>query len=80
VTIATALNIDQRRLYRIVDRLVAALRSARIAEGLSLADIADLLEHGAEGLDIPFLDEGIPDARPSNIAAKGDPPGTRRRE
>lgn len=80
VTIATALGIDQRKLYRAVDRIVAALRAALIAEGLSLDEIADLLEHGAEGIEIPFLDEEIADASPSNIAAKGDPTGSRRRE
>ncbi|MGZ4808709.1 MAG: sigma-70 family RNA polymerase sigma factor [Thermoanaerobaculia bacterium] len=80
VTIATALGIDQRKLYRVVDRIIAALRTALIAEGLALDDIADLLEHGAEGIDIPFLGEEIVDASPSNIAAKGDPTGSRRRE
>jgi hypothetical protein len=80
VTIANALGIDQRKLYRVVERIVAALRTALLKEGLSLADIADLLEHGAEGIDIPFLDEEIMDAGPSNIAAKGDPTGMRRKE
>jgi len=81
VTIATSLSIDAKRLYRTIDRLISTLRSSLIAEEISLSDIAELLEHGAEGIDIPFLDDREnPEIRPSNTAAKGDPTGLHRKE
>ena len=61
VTIANLLQLDQRRLYTTIERLIAILRKALLAEGLAASDIRELLEHGAEGVEIPFLQaEGGP--------------------
>ena len=59
-TIASMLQRDPKRLYTTLERLMRNLRKALLAEGLTPSAVSELLEHGAEGFEIPFLqDEGI---------------------
>lgn len=53
--IASMLGVDAKRLYTTLERLMRNLRRELLAEGLSASDITELLDHGAEGLEIPFL-------------------------
>ena len=70
--IASMLGIEPKRLYTALERLMRHLRKGLLAEGLSSSDISDLLEHGADGLDIEFLQsEGIVRDCPSG---KANPP------
>ncbi len=59
-TIANMLQRDPKRLYATLERLMRNLRKALLAEGLTPSAVSDLLEHGADGFEIPFLqDDGV---------------------
>ena len=53
-TMAKMLHVDQKQLYRRIDRLVAALREALLAAGVGMSDIGDMLIHGADALHVDF--------------------------
>ncbi|HVT46101.1 MAG TPA: hypothetical protein VMT00_17125, partial [Thermoanaerobaculia bacterium] len=82
VTIAQSLQLDQKRLYKTLDRLMSILRAALENEGLGRGDIAELIEHGAEGIEIEFLtsEQEIERTDPSNVTAKGATSGESRPE
>jgi RNA polymerase sigma factor (sigma-70 family) len=54
-SMATVLGLDQKRLYRRIEHLLARLRTSLGEAGLTPDEIADLLENGTEGVEIPFL-------------------------
>jgi hypothetical protein len=41
--IARALHLDQRRLYRTIERILGALRAAMVADGVGKEDVEALL-------------------------------------
>ena len=45
--IARALNLEQRPLYRTIERVLAVIEKAMTAEGVSKADVAELLDAGS---------------------------------
>ena len=53
-TMARMLHIDQKQLYRRIERLVAALRESLLAGGVAMSDIGDMLTHGADALQVDF--------------------------
>jgi RNA polymerase sigma factor for flagellar operon FliA len=53
-TMSRMLHIDQKQLYRRIERLVAALREALLAGGVAMSDIGDMLTHGADCLQVDF--------------------------
>lgn len=53
-TMARMLHVDQKQLYRRIERLVAALREALLAGGVAMSDIGDMLIHGADALQFDF--------------------------
>jgi hypothetical protein len=53
-TMARMLHIDQKQLYRRIERLVAVLREALLAGGVAMSDIGDMLTHGADALQVDF--------------------------
>jgi RNA polymerase sigma factor (sigma-70 family) len=50
--IAAALHIDQKKLYKRIDRVVATLRDALERAGIDRADIGDLLTHADHNLTL----------------------------
>jgi len=50
--IATALHIDQKKLYKRIDRLIGVLREALLRAGISRDDIGDLLAHADHSLTL----------------------------
>jgi RNA polymerase sigma factor for flagellar operon FliA len=50
--IATALHIDQKKLYKRIDRMIATLREAVERAGVSRADVGDLLTHADHNLTL----------------------------
>ena len=59
-TMARLLHVDQKQLYRRIDRLVASLREALLAAGVGMSDIGDMLIHGADALHVDFGPNGSP--------------------
>jgi len=57
-TMARLLHVDQKQLYRRIDRLVASLREALLAAGVGMSDIGDMLIHGADALHVDFGPNG----------------------
>lgn len=49
--IARALDLDQKRLYRTFEHVLASLRATLEAEGISVADIRGILDHDAGAAD-----------------------------
>jgi len=81
VTIATSLRIDQKLLYKRLDRLLGILRRSLLEKGLAESDIRKLIEHGAEGVAVRFSEEkGNSMTRPSHLVAQGIPNGESRPE
>ncbi|MGA7614848.1 MAG: sigma-70 family RNA polymerase sigma factor [Thermoanaerobaculia bacterium] len=67
VTIATVLGLDQRRLYRRVESLIATLRRALEGGGHSAEEVREILEHGCDGFEVDFRPaEEISPLHPSN--------------
>ena len=62
--IAAALHIDQKKLYKRIDRLIAALRDALLRAGISREDIGDLLTHADHNLTLHAEKRG---PRPSKV-------------
>jgi hypothetical protein len=60
-SMAKLLKIDQKQLYRRIDRIVATLKEALLAAGVAMSDIGDMLLHGADAL---HFDLGNPDSGP----------------
>jgi len=50
--IATALHIDQKKLYKRIDRMIATLREAVERAGVSRAEVGDLLTHADHNLTL----------------------------
>src|SRR6266540_4173701 len=50
--IAATLHIDQKKLYKRIDRLIATLRDALLRAGISREDIGDLLTHADHSLTL----------------------------
>jgi RNA polymerase sigma factor (sigma-70 family) len=53
-TMARQINVDQKQLYRRIDRLVAAMRESLLAAGVAMSDIGDMLFHGSNALQVDF--------------------------
>jgi RNA polymerase sigma factor (sigma-70 family) len=72
-TISRTLGIDQRFLYRRVDRLFATLRLALVAAGVERSDVRAVIDDDREEIRIDFEAEGEKGhERPSHLpAAKG---------
>jgi RNA polymerase sigma factor (sigma-70 family) len=73
-TIATALHIDAKALYRRVGRLMHRLRERLVIRGIGPAEAAELLRSESELLDVPFSglaedDQDRPDSRFGQEAA-----------
>jgi RNA polymerase sigma factor (sigma-70 family) len=64
-TMAKMLHVDQKQLYRRIDRLVAALREALLAAGVGMSDIGDMLLHGTDALHVDFGTNPTPQVPPS---------------
>jgi RNA polymerase sigma factor for flagellar operon FliA len=60
-TMARLLKVDQKRLYRRIERIGARLREALLAAGVAMSDIGDMLTKGADSLNFDF---GPPDTNP----------------
>jgi RNA polymerase sigma factor for flagellar operon FliA len=60
-SMAKLLKIDQKQLYRRIDRIVATLKEALLAAGVAMSDIGDMLLHGADAL---HFDLGDPETEP----------------
>lgn len=54
--VARAMAVDQRMLYRRMDRLVSELRSSLEKAGVGKADVEDLFGHPLEGFDFGWRD------------------------
>jgi DNA-directed RNA polymerase specialized sigma24 family protein len=74
--IATALHLDQKKLYKRIDRLIADLRGAVERAGVSRDDVGDLLTHADHNLT---LDAEKRPPRPSHHADGETGEGTGRR-
>lgn len=74
--IAQALHLDQKKLYKRIDRLIADLRGAVERAGVSRDDVGDLLTHADHNLT---LDAEKHTARPSHHADGETGEGTGRR-
>ncbi|HXI14566.1 MAG TPA: sigma-70 family RNA polymerase sigma factor [Thermoanaerobaculia bacterium] len=68
-TIAIALGLEPKRLYKTIQRLVTLLRESALKAGVSRSDISEIIEQRAEGVELPFLQshEGRMVIVPSNI-------------
>jgi RNA polymerase sigma factor (sigma-70 family) len=60
-TIAIALHLDAKGLYRRVDRLMVRLRAALAAGGIGRDEVAELLSFEADGFDVTFRDPRVGD-------------------
>lgn len=81
VTIATSLGIAQKLLYKRVERLLGSLREELLGKGLTESEIHELIEYGAEGIAIQFMEEKeILMTGPSHLVAKGTSNGESRPE
>jgi hypothetical protein len=74
--IAAALHLDQKKLYKRIDRLIATLRDALQRAGVSREDIGDLLTHADHNLTLA-TEKSLP--RPSHPADGELGEGTGRR-
>ncbi len=74
--IAAALGIDQKKLYKRIDRLIAALREAVERAGITHDDVGDLLTHADHNLTLQ-AEKRAP--RPSHKADGETGEGTGRR-
>ncbi len=61
---ARMLKVDQKRLYRRIERLGAKLKEALLGAGIAISDIRDMLTKGADALQ---FDLGPPDDRPKAL-------------
>jgi len=69
--IARALGVAQRPLYRRVEALMAGLRRALEASGVTAGDVADLADGAGESLDFGLADGKTDPAHPSLPARRG---------
>jgi RNA polymerase sigma factor (sigma-70 family) len=60
-TLARLLKVDQKQLYRRIERIGAKLRKALFAAGVAMSDIGDMLINGADSLNFDF---GPPETNP----------------
>jgi RNA polymerase sigma factor (sigma-70 family) len=63
-TMSKMLQVDQKQLYRRIDRLVMMLREALLAAGVAMSDIGDMLIHGADALQVDFGTNSNPQVPP----------------
>ena len=54
-SMSTMLGVDQRKLYKKIDRLLETTRKRLLAAGISPLDAADIVEHGSDELRIDSL-------------------------
>lgn len=54
-TIASTLGLEQKRLYKRIDRMLLTLRTALTSEGFGSGEVGDILDEGSEALSIPFF-------------------------
>jgi hypothetical protein len=73
--IARALHLDQKRLYRTIERLLARIGERLDAEGISRADARELFADGT----FDFRDEEHRDAAPSGASVVTEGPWRRLR-
>ncbi|MEO8033285.1 MAG: sigma-70 family RNA polymerase sigma factor [Acidobacteriota bacterium] len=64
--IATALHIDQKKVYKRLDRLMATLRRALERSGIGKGDIDGLLTGADQELQLTAIQEGKTSVRPSD--------------
>ena len=60
-SIAKLLKIDQKHLYRRIQRIGVTLKQALLAAGIAMSDIGEMLLHGADAL---HFDLGDPETDP----------------
>jgi RNA polymerase sigma factor for flagellar operon FliA len=59
-TMSRMLKVDQKRLYRRIQRLGTTLRKALLAAGIAMSDIRDMLTHGADALHFDLGPDDCP--------------------
>ena len=70
--IASSLHLDQKQLYRRFDDLLRRLQRKLKAEPLARRDLADLVAHGADGLQVDFDDSGGKSPAKPTTTSRGD--------
>lgn len=70
--IATVLHLDQKRIYKRIDQLLALLRRGLERAGVSGSDVARLLDHGDHDIELELVTETeITSVGPSNKKRSG---------
>lgn len=75
--IARTLNLDMKKLYKRIDKLLLRLRTALEAAGICRDEIEDLLVHGDQDIHLGLIGEGITAKSPSHHGDGGFGDGAR---